>query len=395
MLKNKLKMVAILTVLILALTLPIVRAENEATNTVATPDVTTSENASNEAIVPISDNPASTTSMENDLKRSDVYLVGDTVTIDYVIDGNLFVLANQVTINSQVGGDAFICANTVTVGEQGYIYSNLFTFSQNVNIDGVVYDLYASSKNTTIHGYVYRDIHLGSDSVTILGTVGRDAHIDCSTLNFTDASVENSTSQQGTINGNLNYSSKTNASIPENAVVGETTFEQQESVDENIVQEKVINLITFIVTVIAVWLLCLWLAPKFLKKSTSLLTTKKVLPIVGFGVLSPIVAIFLVVIFLILGITSILGFLLFMTLFILIAISTSIFTITLNNIICDKLKIEKTIAVFGMLVATALVLWLIGLIPVIGSILGLVVVILGLGLIVSNLVIKEKKEIKE
>lgn len=394
MLKNKFKMVAILIVLILALTLPIVRAENETPDTVATPDATTSEDASNEAIVPINDNPEATTSTEDDFKKSDVYLTGDNVTIDYIIDGNLFVVANHVTINSQIGGDAFICANDVTVGEQGYVYSNLFTFSKDIHIAGVVYDLYASSKNTTITGYVYRDVHIGSDSVTILGAIGRNAHISCSTLNFTATSDENSTSQ-GAITGNLNYSAETEASIPENAVAGETTFEQLKSIDKNVVQEKVTNLLTFIVTVIAVWLLCLWLAPNFLKKATSLLTTKKVLPVIGFGILSPIVAIFLVVIFFILGITSILGLLLFMTLFALMAISTSIFTITLNNIICDKLKIEKTIAVFGMLVATSLVLWLIGFIPVIGSILGLLIVLLGLGLVVSNLVIKEKEEITE
>ncbi len=32
------------------------------------------------------------------------------MTIDYIVDGNLFVMANTVTINSQIGGDAFIMA---------------------------------------------------------------------------------------------------------------------------------------------------------------------------------------------------------------------------------------------------------------------------------------------
>lgn len=402
MLKNKFKMVALLTVLILALTLPIVRAENEATDNLATPDVTTSENASNEAINPISDNPEADKTSEDNLKKSDVYLTGDNVTIDYIVDGNLFVFANTVTINSQIGGDAFICASSVNVGEQGYIFSNLFTFAKNVTIDGVVYDLYAGAENTTIKGYVYRDIHIGADTVNILGTVGRNAHIDCSSLNFVENSKEDANNQgettpttKATISGNLNYSAKTEASIPEGTVTGETTFEQQtvKTDDTNLIQEKIISLISFVVTIVVVWLLCLWLAPKFLKNNTSLLTTKKVLPVIGFGLLAPIVAIFLTIMFFILEVTATLGLLLILALIALIAISTSIFTITLNSIICHKLKIEKTIAIFGMLVATSIVLWLIGLIPLFGSILGIMVVFLGMGMIISNLVLKEKEEI--
>lgn len=402
MLKNKFKMVALLTVLILALTLPIVRAENEATDNLATPDVTTSENASNEAINPISDNPEADKTSEDNLKKSDVYLTGDNVTIDYIVDGNLFVFANTVTINSQIGGDAFICASSVNVGEQGYIFSNLFTFAKNVTIDGVVYDLYAGAENTTIKGYVYRDIHIGADTVNILGTVGRNAHIDCSSLNFVENSKEDANNQGETtpttkamISGNLNYSAKTEASIPEGTVTGETTFEQQKvkTDDTNLIQEKIMSLISFVVTIVAVWLLCLWLAPKFLKNNTSLLTTKKVLPVIGFGLLAPIVAIFLAIMFFILEVTATLGLLLILALIALIAISTSIFTITLNSIICHKLKIEKTIAIFGMLVATSIVLWLIGLIPLFGSILGIMVVFLGMGMIISSLVLKDKKEV--
>ena len=407
MLKNKFKIIAILTVIILALTLPVVRAENETADSTANPDVTATEDISTISTDPTedadnSDSEAINTEISEDtFKKSDVYLTGDDVTIDYIVDGNLFVVANNVTINSQIGGDAFICANTVTVGEQGYVFSNLFTFSKNVNINGVVYDLYAASENTTISGYVYRDIRIGSNTVNIFGTVGRNAFIDCVNLNFAqDTNVDNedktSITSQGIINGNLNYSAKQEASIPDGSVTGETTFEQESSYDGNIVQEKIISLGTFVVTVIIIWLLCLWLAPKFLKNSSSLLTTKKVLPVIGLGILTPIVAIIATALLFILGLTSKLALLLITVLIILMAISTSIFVITINNVICDKLKIQKTIGVFGMLVVSSIVLWLIGLIPYIGSIVGFVSVILGLGIIISSLVLKEKvKDSKE
>ena len=148
---------------------------------------------------------------------------------------------------------------------------------------------------------------------------------------------------------------------------------------------------TFVVTIVLVWLLCLWLAPKFLKNNTSLLTTKKVLPVIGFGILAPIVIIVLAIIFFLLGITFTLGILLSLLLFILIAISNSMFTITLNTIICNKLKIQKNIAIFGMLVVSSIILWLIGLIPFVGSILGIIVTVLGLGIVTSTLFLKDKE----
>lgn len=388
MLKNKFKIIAILSVIILALALPVVRAENETADYTAVPENASIE-ATNSTVDSATINSEVTTNnmADENFRKSDVYLSGNNVTIDYIVDGNLFIVANTVTINSQIGGDAFICANTVTVGEEGYIFSNLFTFSKNVNINGVVYDLYAASENTTINGYVYRDVRVGSNTVNIFGAVGRNAFINCVNLNFAqDSNVDS------IIHGNLKYSSTQEASIPEGAVAGETTFEQETSFDNNTIQRQILSLGTFLATIIVIWLLCLWLAPKFLKNSTSLITTKKVLPVIGFGILTPIAGILLTILLLVLGITSTIGLLLFITLFVLMAISTSIFTITINNVVCDKLKIQKTIGVFGMLIVSSIVLWLIGLIPYIGSIVGLVAVILGLGIILSSLILKEKAE---
>lgn len=388
--KNKLKIIALIAMLILALTLPIVRADDEpVANTEVTSPEATAENISTD--MPQTTNTPGTS--DENFKKNDVYLAGDNVTIDYIVDGNLFVFANNVTINSQIGGDAFICAGSVTIGEQGYVFSNLFTASKDVTINGVVYDLYAASQNTTINGYVYRDIHVSSNTVNIFGTVGRNASIDCNTLNFTKENAEEGTSGAA-INGNLNYSAKEEVSIPESIVSGETTFEQQNSFKENSIQDTIMNLGTYVITVVVIWLLCLWLAPKFLKNNTSLLTTKKILPVIGLGALTPIILFTLAILFFVLDITVTLGFVLLLVLFGLIMISNAIFIITFNKILCNKLKIEKTMGTFGMLIVTAVVLWLVGLIPFVGFALGLIVSILGMGIVVSSLVLKEK-EVKE
>lgn len=389
--KNKLKIIALIAMLILALTLPIVRADDEpvVTNQEVTSPEATAENISTDA--PQTTNTPGTS--DENFKKSDVYLTGDDVTIDYIVDGNLFIFANNVTINSQIGGDAFICAGNVTIGEQGYIFSNLFTASKNVTINGVVYDLYAACQNTTINGYVYRDIHVGSDIVNIFGTIGRNAAIDCNTLNLTKENAEEASSSAA-INGNLNYSAKEEISIPEGVVSGETTFEQQNTLEENSIQDAFVKLGTYVITAVVIWLLCLWLAPKFLKNNTSLLTTKKILPVIGLGVLTPIVLFTLAILFFVLGITVTLGFFLLLVFFGIIIISNAVFIITFNNVLCNKLKIEKTMGILGMLIATSVVLWLVGLIPFVGFALGLIVSVLGMGIVVSSLVLREK-EVKE
>lgn len=393
MLKNKMKFIALLVVMILALTIPVVRATEETSTDVTL--INEEDSQTND------DAETVTTITDDNFKRGDVYLTGDDVTIDYIVDGNLFVFANNVTINSQIGGDAFICAQTVTVGDQGYIFSNLFTFSQNVEIKGVVYDLYAAAQNIKISGYVYRDIRVGCDSLEIAGTVGRNAYIECSSLQIaqrndgtTDGEQTSTITKQGMINGNLNYTSSQEANIPQGSVTGETNFTQKTVSNTNAIQDHIMSLGSIVVTAILIWLLCLWLAPKFLENTTKLIV-KKPLPVIGLGIVTPIALILISIILLALGITSNLGLFLLALFFILVGVSTSIFIIMINNFVCNKLKIQKNIGIFGMLIVTAIVLWLIGLIPYIGSIIGFIAVIIGMGLITSHLFLKDDKKVAE
>ena len=375
MLKKKFGMIVLVLITVFALVLPVARAAETDTNA----EVTTT----NEEV----------TTTEENFKQGDVYLTGDDITIDYIVDGNLFIFADTVTINSQIGGDAFIFANSVTVGNQGYIFSNLFTIAPTLNIQGVVYDLYALSDNVTITGYVYRDIKVSANNLNIYGVIGRNAFVKTNDIKFTSETEvvdENTTaSSQGMINGNLQYTSKNEISIPEGVVTGEVNYTQATTNNNKSIQNYLISLGTIIATAILIWLICLWLAPKFVKK-TNLIDKKSILPEIGLGIITPIVLILVSLVLILLSITSSFGLLLLAISFILIGLSTSIFIIAINNLICNKLKIQKTIGNFGMLIVTAAVLWLIGLIPVVGTIVGIIAIIIGLGILVYYLIKKEK-----
>lgn len=386
MLKNKLKIIALLTVIILSLMIPIVRAENEAGEAIAT-------NHESSETVTINEESGEVTTVNDNFKKSDVYLFGDNITIDYIVDGNLFVCANTVTINSQIGGDAFICAGTINIENQGYIFSNLFACAETINISGVVYDVYAMSNNVTINGYIYRDIRVGANTLNIDGTIGRNAFVEVNTLNFAQSNEEEVLlSSKGIINGDLNYSSSQELSIPEGSVSGATNFTKK-SVTENSasIQDYLLELGIFVTTVAIIWLICLWLTPKFLN-NTNKLMVEKLLPVIGFGLLTPIVITILFIILLILGITSKIALLSLGILFLLIAISSSISVIGINNIICNKFKIDKTIVKFGILVASSIVIWLLTLIPYVGGLISFVLTILGLGIIITSIIpVRTKK----
>lgn len=388
MLKNKLKVIALMIVMIVSFTIPVVRAENEISTdeTSGTQDeaVAISENEEENVVEDTSTN----------MKKGDVYLSGDDVTVDYIVDGNLYVFAKSVTINSQIGGDVFAFAETVNVGEQGYVFSNLFTCAKTVNVSGVVYDLYALAQDVQINGYIYRDIRVASNSLDIKGTIGRNAYAQSNNITFATAQEgqeKGTVSSAGIVNGNLEYGASKEISIPEGAVAGETKYTPINEKNSNGVKTYMLSLGTEIATVIIIWLLCLWLAPKFLNKTNTLLT-KKVPALIGYGILVPILAVVAFVILAILGITSKIAIIELMLLAVLIAISSSVFVIATNNIVCNKLKIEKNIGIFGMLIVSSAVLWLICMIPYVGSIVRFITLILGLGIITKSVLPSDTKK---
>lgn len=417
MLKNKFKIIALLTVIILTMALPIVHATDG--NSDETPIINT-DNVLDE---PLSDDASENDTMlinennngnfievleedddfeENeDVKqtKNDVYLTGTNLEIDEIIDGNLFVMADTVTIKSDIGGDAFICAKNIIIEDNGYIYNNLFAISDNLTINGVAYNLYAISQQITINGYIYRDIRTSCNTLNIYGKISRNVFVNCSNINFSYITSSESEEDaeliaQGSIDGDLNYTSSNEADIPEGCVTGNVNYTPETTSKTNSIQNYIINLGTLIITTIIIWLLCLWLVPKFLSNTSNLITSKKVLPVLGFGILTPIVSIIASILLIILGITSTLGILVLVTLFTLIAISTSIFIIAINNIACNKLKVQKNIGKLGILIASTAVIWLISLIPFVGSVVSFITIIIGLGIVIYSLPFKKEKTSK-
>ncbi len=391
MLKNKITKITLILLLALSLLVPIVRADDNEAEPI-------SDNSQEKAVETTQGNETTsetTQSTDNSMKKSDVYLTGDDVKVDYIVDGNLFILANTVTISSQIGGDAFICAKTINVEKEGYIYSNLFAAANEVNISGVVYDLYTTANTLNINGYVYRDIRTSSDTLNFSGVIGRNAYVSSKNIEISSNSDgQSSVTNKATIYGDLNYSSSSEASIPEGTVTGSVNYSPiTTSTKSKSISSYILALGRFIVTVLVIWLLYLWLAPKFLENTGALLS-KKLLPVIGSGILTPIIFVIAFVLLLILGLTSNIAIIGTMLFAVLLMISNSTFVIAINNLVCKKFNISKNTTTFGVLIITSAVIWLLELIPVVGSILNFVIMIIGLGILVTAIIPEKEKSNK-
>lgn len=384
MLKNKFKIVALILTIILFLTTPFCLADDDVY--IDTEDA--AENVVNEDQTEVNEENNNDSS---DFKKSDVYLTGQDVKIDYVVDGNVFVVAENVTISSQIGGDAFICAKNITIDKEGYIFSNLFAAANDVTIEGVVYDVFAAANNITVSGFVYRDMKAVANTLNIYGTVGRNAFVDVEKLNFTRGNEDSEDYVVGAITGDLNYSSKSEAEIPEGVIGGKANFTKVISNENSTsASDYIVSALSFIALAVAIWLLSLWLAPKFLK-NTEKLISKRILAVIGFGILGLITIPIISIVLLCVGIASV-ALPLLLLYILLLLISVSVFIIAITNVLCTKLKIEKKLLTFCLLVGVSLVVWLIKLIPVVGGLVSFAAMLLGLGILITNILPHKEKE---
>ena len=390
MLKNKTKILVFLLILAISLTTSFVYADNE--TTLEDDIIPISDNLESSPVENNAENPISTNEPTEDTYKShDVYLTGDNVTIDYVVDGNLFVMADTVTINSKIGGDAFIMAKTINVGDQAYIFSNLFAIADSIDIKGVVYDVYALAQNFTVsNGYIYRDAKLCCNTININGVIGRNAFVSCSNINFnTD---EN---DKGIIYGDLTYSTPSELSFDKNIVNGNVTYKAPKVSHEKSIREIVASYISdlgaFLAFVIIIWLVCLWVTPKFLD-DTNKFVGKKTLNVLGTGLLTLIAVPIACIILLLLQLTAGISLLTVAIYILALIVAKSIFTIVANNYLCSKLNINKNTGIFGMLIVSGVIVWVISELPYVGGIVSFIISVLGLGVLVSAILPKKAKK---
>ena len=149
---------------------------------------------------------------------------------------------------------------------------------------------------------------------------------------------------------------------------------------------------------IVVFLLAIWLAPKFVEKTTSFIGTKSLLAF-GIGALACVATIILSFALLCSYIGIPLAFAIIALFALMLSISFATATISITTKIKEKFKFEKKYLTCITLVVVTLVLWALQQIPYAGGIISLIITLFGFGVLVLSIFSKKAKkknvEVKE
>ena len=337
-------------------------------------------------------------------KNSDLYIMDEKVTISDVVDGNAFVMAKEVNVTGEIGGDLFVMAETVNI-EGGYIYSSIFAMANEVNVNGITYDLYAvcSKLNLKENGLVYRDMRVAAGEVNLNGRVRRDAYVTAGNLNISE--------NAGTvIYGNLTYESDKDTYVaPEGSVAGEVKYTQEVKTNVDVDKEAVAaltiwariwkhvkELISTMIIALIITLLAAFLAPKFVDKLGSM-KVGKAFASLGIGFIAPFVLGFVCILLIILAIILQIGSLgiaitgtAVCAFIVLSIISTAVTSVYFGKLFSKLAKKEGKLFFVLFSLLSAFVLWVIGLIPLLGGLVGILAWAFGVGSIILNILPAKK-----
>lgn len=353
----------------------------------------TSSDTSSEDPALISENPTSgeDTAEENissvgepNIVEENVYLTGEDVNLTDWVIGSVFIIGKNVTIESQIPGDVFVIADQVTFKESTYVEGNIFVLANKVQVDAILYDLYACANSVNISetGFIYRDLRVSANELTIQGKVRRDLEANVNKLNIvSDGSL--------IIYGDVTYTSKQEASIPEGSVAGEVNF-TKESVD---VLGYVLKVIATLVLVSLVLLVGFIIAPKGLEKLERVMKIR-LLPAILVGLLA-IIVIPIISIILMLTVIGVKAALVVLAVYgLLLVLAFSMTCIALGKLLANKFTKNSKLMQFLMVILSTAVLIGLGFIPYIGFVINLIITVIGVGLLVTTICFKniEKKE---
>ena len=343
-------------------------------------------------------NTQDSTEDENDYTTKDstsknyFYAGTEDVNITTPVEGDVFVVTSgNVIIDTDICGNAFICANTVTIGEYSIIEASLFNASNSLILSGDVgINVYNISKNLTLSGTVDYDVFSSSAQSNLSGYISRNANISSENITISD---------ELSIEGDLNYSSKKQVDIPENTVEGKVNFSSINTYTEVSTITKMNYFLTSVLSLavlaIVLFVIGKWLNCKFISTYPDLV--KNLPKSLLYGFLTLIVVPVISLILLICGVTINLAFILTALYLVLLLIASSIVIVILSKLVAEKLnvKFEKannTLLTILSIIVLSIVYKLIQLIPVLGSITIFAFLIIGIGILINNII--PNKEVK-
>lgn len=312
--------------------------------------------------------------------KGDVYCAGSSVIVSGTVEGDVLCAGQTVKVSGTVAGDVRVAGQVVTI--DGTIAKNVTAFGQTVDIAKTAQlgqDLNGASASATLDGKVGRDVAFAGSTFNILGTVGRNI----------DATSENLTVSQGaSIAGHLRYTSENQATIANGAVKGKVEYTKATK-DQRRDRNSAATVSSVLYMMFAFLLIALVLAlvfPQFVD-GVGVTGQKRV----GQSILSGIVFVFaapMVVVLIALTMLGIpLAVMLGITWILILALSGPLAAYYLGRLL---LRNNSTNVVARMM-AGAVILAILYVIPIVNVIVGIATVVLGTGMLSLYAISSQKK----
>src|SRR5215207_1419398 len=350
--------------------------------------------------------------------RGDLVAFGQSITVDGTVEDDLIAAGRSVEIGGTVEDDARIAGQTLLLGEGARVDDDLIAagFSLENEPDSAVGGtlLYAGYQ-ALLQGTVDEDVSVAANGLELGGEVGGnvDAKVDGEDggpppfvfASQADVSmVESGLTLTGSavVGGNLTYESSTEAQIDPGAQIDGEVFatERPEEEPAYTMADAVLDNLRSFVALLLVGLLLVWIAPNWIRRRAGTVLERP-LASLGWGVLGLIVFLVLgaaillatIVLAVIFGLLTLgglvilivgLGLLAEMVLLLAFWISMNYLAQIIVSFLAGVLLVEAVRPGRGsgrvLSLVVGLILYVIlRAIPVLGLIVGLVVVLLGLG----------------
>ncbi len=327
-----------------------------------------------------------------EIYNGDLYLFDNNVVMDKYVDGNVFIFGKNVEITGRVNGSLFVFGDKVTFSENSYIVQSIYACANELTLNGAANDLYAAGNKIDMNynSFMIRDLKVFANTFNFMGGAGRDAFIEAANFNF-----ETTSGSSAIVYGDLHYSSNTELELSKELVQGEIYYSNMQNGNAESIQEiilnKIVDLLETILFTVVVFLLIAWLSPKFIEDSKNYIGKQSLISF-GIGLLAFVVAIFVsfALLFSYIGIS--LAFAIFAVFMLMMSISFTITTTCITFKLKEKFNFEKKYLTIVALVVVTLILWLLQQIPYVSIIVNIIVSLVGFGTLLSYIFKKTKKE---
>lgn len=323
--------------------------------------------------------------------EEDVYEFEEQITLNQVIDGNVYVMARDLKISqATIAGNVYAMAETIEI-ENSAISGSLYLMGETIRLSGSASDAYIMGANVALDEdcVIMRSARILADQLKMNGTIKRNLYTTIDDLNIGDTA---------NIDGELSYYSAQRGNISEMAKVGNVQFseiEEEEQEYEKTAEDYLLDIAKMAFKTLLVSLIIVCVVTKFKK-----LPRKKAVPDLlvemckGIGVLILVPIVSIALIFSMIGTAVGVSLLAIYSVLLYIAIALVSTEIAYRILTIKKKEQEmKNSIIIGLAILISALIGVIGFIPEIGGGIKFLFVLMGLGFLIDMIFKKVKNQV--